>query len=506
MAAVAYRPKSKDNLTWNKEIRAGKNKYDILPSQMVYLKICANLESTKTHIMVLDKLRVEHTKGDVEAGRLRALLVGRQIALYSTTDLLEGFRDAEIDTLIKGLTPSQAHFIQCYCRKIPNGLGVLQGPFGTGKTEIIKVLVNILKKSRGKLLAVTSKNTTQLESVVQRGMRYAIGVIDDCTAISDAEFITVKSICDTVILIGDDRQLGRTFLSTLEQNPLRRQLEYDIFIRLIDLGWPYDKLKEVMRMTIGLLDLPNTCFYGGELFEGPFTSLDHPSREVSRKTIKFFKERYPSLRDAPEDKVWPILLNVKGEELHDPTGGTSWYNPCNVAVVVTLIDATISANVAQAAQLGIATTYAAQVSTYNRILRSHGDKYRSITVGVAEFWMGRERRFMIVDLVCAGNSEGNNGFSADSRHLNVLLSRQQDALVIIGDRKCLDVPKKSAPKYKYDQATKRNRHLKGVFDWLTQKGRKVDILKQDVPQDIIDLGDHVEEVPFDDTAAGNEGV
>ena len=341
---------------------------------------------------------------------------------------------------------------------------------------------------------------------MQKGMRYAIGVIDDCTTISDAEFIMVKSICDTVILIGDDRQLGRTLLSTLEQNPLRRQLEYDIFKRIINMGWPYDKLREVMRMTTGLLDLPNTCFYGGELQQGPFTSLDHPTREVSRKAVTFFTEQYPSLRAAPENNIWPILLNVEGKELHDPTGGRSWYNPSNVAVVVTLIDAVMDADVAQAAQIGIATTYAAQVSTYNRILRSRGDKHRSITVGVAEFWVGIERRFMIVDLVRAGNSEGNNGFSADSRGLNVLLSRQQDVLVIIGDRKCLDVPETEVPRNKHNQATSRNRHLKGGLDWLTQKGRKVDILKQDVPQNVIDLGDPVEEVPFDDTAAGNEGI
>ena len=53
---------------------------------------------------------------------------------------------------------------------------------------------------------------------------------------------------------------------------------------------------------------------------------------------------------------------------------------------------------------------------------------------------------------------------ADSRRLNVLLSRQCQALVIIGDKDCSNIT--STDSYEIRQHESRNRSFTKVFEWM----------------------------------------
>ena len=75
------------------------------------------------------------------------------------TDLLEGFSEKDINEITQTLTPSQRSFILEYCRQFINGLDFFQDSAGSGKTTIIKALVNIARKRGIKVVILTDSNS-----------------------------------------------------------------------------------------------------------------------------------------------------------------------------------------------------------------------------------------------------------------------------------------------------------------------------------------------------------
>lgn len=71
-----------------------------------------------------------------------------------------------------------------------------------------------------------------------------------------------------------------TIVSSKEDNPLRKQLELSPIERLYEAGWLVHFLKESMRMTKGLLDLPDWLPYEVQLEYGSGTQLSEEGREV----------------------------------------------------------------------------------------------------------------------------------------------------------------------------------------------------------------------------------
>ncbi len=86
------------------------------------------------------------------------MLIGRYVKSYQTDDLLETSNDDEIFDILNGLTTSQRSLFTTYIRRIINGIALCHGPFGTGKTATIKVLVQIKAKDNKRMLCVTSRN------------------------------------------------------------------------------------------------------------------------------------------------------------------------------------------------------------------------------------------------------------------------------------------------------------------------------------------------------------
>ena len=133
---------------------AGNNKYkdkamppaakpgDLLKSQMVFFKIRTEVTTTKQLLNTLNSLRFKKTKGNMAAQIKRSLLCGGDQKIYRTVDLLEGLSDEEIAGFVEGLTPSQEALIVSHCRRILNGILLIQGPAGSGKTSMIKIIVS----------------------------------------------------------------------------------------------------------------------------------------------------------------------------------------------------------------------------------------------------------------------------------------------------------------------------------------------------------------------------
>ena len=68
---------------------------------------------------------------------------------------------------------------------------------------------------------------------------------------------------------------------------------------------PVFRLRQVMRITEGLEDLSNV-FYASKLIPGPGTTLDDPSRNMSKMLRTFFAQTLPKLTVEPQGLVYPI--------------------------------------------------------------------------------------------------------------------------------------------------------------------------------------------------------
>ena len=153
------RPTESWNRYSNKKMPGPASKGDVLQSQLVYYKIFAEVETTERLIKGLAQLRPQDSQGNPEAQIKRAIVCGRDHTNYKTIDIFDGLSDADIAKFEFDLTPSQKDFIFSYCRQIFNGIGLLQGPAGSGKTTIIKALVQVAKKRKVKTAIVTEASS-----------------------------------------------------------------------------------------------------------------------------------------------------------------------------------------------------------------------------------------------------------------------------------------------------------------------------------------------------------
>lgn len=72
---------------------------------------------------------------------------------------------------------------------------------------------------------------------------------------------------------------------------------------------------------------------------------------------------------------------------------------------------------------------------------------------------------------------------ADNRRLNVLMSRQRQALVVIGDKDCTKIL--STDSNDISMYESRNRSVIKVFEWLKAKGRVVEIASSELSQEFV---------------------
>ena len=112
-----------------------------MPTRAVYLKTFPSALTVKARLKAIDK----HTwSKDKSTGfdRKRRLLVGRDLSVDHTVDLLHNIPQGKIEKLTANLNASQIQCIQTRCRQIPKGLNLIHRPFGSGKTVLVATTHN----------------------------------------------------------------------------------------------------------------------------------------------------------------------------------------------------------------------------------------------------------------------------------------------------------------------------------------------------------------------------
>jgi superfamily I DNA and/or RNA helicase len=123
------------------------------------------------------------------------------------------------------------------------------------------------------------------------------------------------------------------------------------------------------------------------------------------------------------------LIDTAGAEFDEasPPGGESRFNEREAKLVVRKVRSLLAVGL-RPTEVAVITPYAAQVRLIAELLADLPE----VEVDSVDGFQGREKEAIVVSLV-RSNADGEIGFLADVRRMNVALTRARRRLVVIGD-------------------------------------------------------------------------
>ena len=236
-------------------------------------------------------------------------------------------------------------------------------------------------------------------------------VIDEATQAADPIALVALARSPRAVLAGDPHQLPPT---VLDAEAARRGLGVTAFERI---ATGAALLVTQHRMHRDIMAFASASKYGGRLRAAP---------EVAEHTLEDL--------GAASDPLRPGVL------VFIDTAGTGWgeeragddpstANPAMAARTAAEVRRLLSRGVV-ASDAAVITPYLAQVRLLRGALRGEVDA--GLEVDTVDGFQGREKEAVVVDLV-RSNDDGEIGFLADTRRMNVALTRARRFLLVVGD-------------------------------------------------------------------------
>jgi ATP-dependent RNA/DNA helicase IGHMBP2 len=241
---------------------------------------------------------------------------------------------------------------------------------------------------------------TGLESRALRGRTFPLAVVDEATqAVEPAAYLALLK-AGRVVLAGDHLQLPPTILA-----PDAGALAVSLFERLGEL-WPGARvtLAEQHRMNEQIMRYPSDALYGGKLRAHPSVaghSIDDKPFELIDTAGRGFEESTPPESDSKLNEGEAELAAAQARRLLE---------------------------ILKPAEIAVIAPYDAQVQKIRQLLA----EFPELEVDTVDGFQGREKEAVIVSLV-RSNEQGELGFLADIRRINVAITRARKKLIIIGD-------------------------------------------------------------------------
>ncbi|MFL5424885.1 MAG: AAA domain-containing protein [Myxococcales bacterium] len=259
---------------------------------------------------------------------------------------------------------------------------------------------DVLERAEVVLATLTGVDTPAL-----RGRRFELAVVDEATqAIEPAAYLALLR-ADRAVLAGDHLQLAPTVLSAVAQ---KGGLGVSLFERMaVSHPSAMVTLAEQHRMNDRILRYPNKALYGGALRSHPDVaahSIDDAPLEVIDTAGRGFEEETPEASDSKANEGEAGLAAAEVERIIQ-----KGVRPEDIAVIA---------------------PYEAQVQRLRQVLAGRIDE--GLEIDTVDGFQGREKEAVVVTLV-RSNDEGDLGFLADIRRMNVALTRARKKLVVIGD-------------------------------------------------------------------------
>jgi len=246
---------------------------------------------------------------------------------------------------------------------------------------------------------------TGLDTPALRGRRFELAVVDEATqAVEPAAYLALLR-AERAVLAGDHLQLAPTVLSVEAQ---KGGLDISLFERIAR-AQPAAMvtLAEQYRMNEAILRYPNQALYGGVL-RSPQAIAKH------------------AIDDAPLEV---IDTAGRGFEEQTPEASESKANEGEAALAVAEVEKLLEKGLLPG-DIAVIAPYDAQVQRLRQLLSGLLD--RGLEVDTVDGFQGREKEAVVVSLV-RSNDEGEVGFLADIRRMNVALTRARKKLIVIGD-------------------------------------------------------------------------
>ena len=243
---------------------------------------------------------------------------------------------------------------------------------------------------------------------------FELAVVDEATQATEPSALLPLLRAKRAVLAGDHLQLPPTVLSP---EAARQGLSRSLFERLLEVHGPgiARMLREQYRMHEAIMAFPSRALYGGEL-------RAHPS--VAGHTLADLA----GVRDCAPLREPLLFLDTAGKGFDDEVGedGESRRNPLEAALVASRVRALIALGVAPS-RISVIAPYSAQVQTLRALLPDEG-----LEIDTVDGFQGRENEAVVVSLT-RSNPEGEVGFLADLRRMNVAITRARRHLLVVGD-------------------------------------------------------------------------
>jgi predicted DNA helicase len=241
-------------------------------------------------------------------------------------------------------------------------------------------------------------------------------VIDEAAQSTEPSSWIPLRYCRRLVLAGDHQQLPPTIVSRAAQ---AGGLGISMLERLIATAPDLARQLTIQyRMHRHIMDFSSQMFYADSLVADA-TVADHLLSDL------------PEVLPTPRTTTAIELIDTAGADYTETVeaDGESRYNEAEAGLVGRKVAELLEAGL-RPTQIGILSPYAAQVRLLREQLVFHLDA--GLEIGSIDGMQGREQEAVIISLV-RSNAEGAIGFLADTRRMNVALTRARRKLIIIGD-------------------------------------------------------------------------
>jgi superfamily I DNA and/or RNA helicase len=261
---------------------------------------------------------------------------------------------------------------------------------------------------------VVCATLTGLDSEVLGQRQFDLAVIDEASQSTEPASWLPLLHCRRVVLAGDHCQLPPTVLS---QEAAQEGLGISLMERLVGiLGTTVTRRLDVQyRMHQAIMEFPSLQFYDGSL-----------AAHDSVRNHRLYDLPGVSAHELTTTAVRFIDTAGAGYDEQVEADGASRLNPKEADLVCRKVRELVDARVPPEA-IAVMAPYAAQV----RLLRERL-KVSGVEIDSVDGFQGREKEAIVISLV-RSNPEGEVGFLADIRRMNVAMTRARRLLLIVGD-------------------------------------------------------------------------
>ncbi|KNC47817.1 DNA-binding protein SMUBP-2 [Thecamonas trahens ATCC 50062] len=268
---------------------------------------------------------------------------------------------------------------------------------------------------RAQVVLATSQGA---DSRTLRSRHFDVVIIDEAAQALEASCWIPLLKGKRAILAGDHKQLPPTIKSSRKE--VQARLETTLFDRLMAMhdGTAGHMLKVQYRMHAAVCEWASAAMYGGEL-------------EAHESVAAAVLADLPGVAETETTLAPAVVVDSTGcdmWEVADDDSGSK-YNPGEAQAVAGMVDELLDAGLSPDT-VGIITPYNAQVGHLRSVLAD--DRYTGVHIGTVDSFQGMEKEAIVLSLV-RSNDNGELGFLAEQRRLNVAVTRARKLVVVVCD-------------------------------------------------------------------------